>query len=169
MAWPAPPGDHRELPALELLVSALGDGPAGRLSRRLVEDLGVATDVTAAVELRRGPGVVRLAARAAPGVPVSQLVEAMDRELERVRTQGVEARELQGAYNRRRARAVEERLTVRGTAEALLRAILHRGRPDPVEEELERYTRVGRREVAEAARRYLIPDLRTVVTVGGEG
>jgi zinc protease len=97
-----PPALHRDLPALTVLATALSSGRSSRLYRALVETQ-LATGVSTVANEGIDPEVFEISASARAGVKTTDIEKALYAELERVRTQPLEDRELQKAKNQTRA------------------------------------------------------------------
>src|SRR5205814_3186457 len=59
MAYPIPPRNHADYPALELLQRILGTGTSSRLAKALV-DPGLASDAETFIESNRGPSLLEV-------------------------------------------------------------------------------------------------------------
>lgn len=73
VAFPSPGEETSMAPAIELLMRVLDDGMSARLHRRICDELGLAYEVSAGVELFRDVGVADVAATVGHG-SVSRLV-----------------------------------------------------------------------------------------------
>jgi zinc protease len=154
---------HEDSYALALLAAVLGQGESSRLHRRLVKEEGAALASGTFGVFRRGPGLVLVQAIANQGVDADRLGELLDEEIERVRTGGVTAEELERAKSRYRANAVLGRQTVMGRAEALQWHNHFLGDPGAMASEMERTMAVTRADVQRVAQRYLDPQNRAVI------
>ncbi len=96
MAYHVPPGAHADFAAVSLLAQALGDTPAGRLHKRLV-DAKLAAGVFAWPAPMAEPGFVLLGAQLAPGQDVERARAAMSKALDGVAREPVTAAELERA------------------------------------------------------------------------
>lgn len=173
IAWGVPPSGHPDRHALELLQVILSQGAGSRLRLRLAETDGPRVEVAGLLDLRVGPGTLRVGALPARGVDVDGVETRIAEEVGRLRREGVTARELTRAVNRRRSELVGQLLTVRGKASALQWHALHQGSAHALNDEMARYVAVTAADVRRVARTYLVPANRTVVVVrpgpGDEG
>lgn len=156
MAWVAPKLDHADTPAVDLLVSILGQTRSSRLPRSLREHLGLVNSVGADYTALEAAGLVTVTAQletANLGATENQILK----EVQRVRDEGVGEAELRRAITLAEAHHEFAMETAEGRAHAL-------GRAETVwrlEEELayvDRLRAVTIEQVRAAARRYLHPD-----------
>jgi zinc protease len=101
MAWHSPamfaPGDAE----MDLIADLLANGKSSRLYRSLVYERRVATEVGAAQNSREIAGWCQISATAAPGHPLSELLDAIEAELDRFLQEGP----TEGEIERGRAQA----------------------------------------------------------------
>jgi zinc protease len=163
MSYGAVPAGHADSYALALLGSIIGTGESSRLHQRLVRAEQAAVSASAGASLRRGPGLFLVLTIANQGVDVARLEQLIDEEVQRVRTQGVTADELEKAKNRYRANAVFGRQTVMGRAEALQWHNHFLGDPAAIRTDLQRYMAVTAADIQRVANQYLTPQNRAVI------
>jgi predicted Zn-dependent peptidase len=90
---------HRDEPAL-LVLGSLLSGRTGRLYKSLVLDQKVATDASAFQNGLKWEGYLAVSGTARPGSTPEQVEQALYKEVEKLQTTKVEARELQKVKNR---------------------------------------------------------------------
>ena len=156
LLYKAPPQSDADAPALELLISILGDGESSRLNRGLVRDARVAVNAGAFGDLRRKSGVVILFAIDNQGVPVSRVEQLLNAEVDRARTDTISEAELVKAKNQYRAGAIRERQTTMGVAEALQSALWFDGSLDAANDDVQRHLAVTTADLARVAQKYLV-------------
>ena len=171
---PDPVGQLDELLATLLLVEVLGEGDASRLQRRLVQQDGLVTDVSAYLGEfgdafdERDPTALTISARYPVTSKLKKILRATDEELARVAEDGLEPGEL----DRVRARLVS--VLVRDLDAVISRALefakfeLLHGRAELIAELPARLTAVGEAEVRKAAAA-LRPDNRAVLELVAGG
>ncbi len=153
LAWLAPKLEHADTPAVDLLVTILGQGRSPRLVRSLRDRLGLVNSIAAGYSALEAAGVITLTAQLEPA-NLARAEAEIWREMRRVHDEGVHARELERARTTEEARrefqaeTAEGRAFVLGHAETVWR----------LEEErayLDRLRAVTPEQIRAAARRYL--------------
>jgi zinc protease len=162
-AYGAVSAGHEDSYALSLLASILGQGESSRLHERLVRDERAALAAMSFATLRRGPGLFMVRSVANQGVDVARMEQLLDAEIERVRTGGVTADELEKAKNRYRANTVRGRQSTMGRAEALQWHNHFLGDPAAIRTEMERYMAVTQDDIRRVANQYLTAQNRAVL------
>jgi zinc protease len=102
--------EQHRTPAVEVLAELLGGGPNSLLYTQLVRTLGLATEVSvdyspAAVDQT----TLAIVAVPAPGVTLSDLEQAINREVTRIRDGAIEAADVQRVQQKMRAQTVRMR------------------------------------------------------------
>jgi zinc protease len=171
LAWLTPrlfaPGDA----ALDVLSSVLTGGKNSRLYKRLIYDTQMAQEVTA----YQGSGALgssfQIIATARPGHTVAEMQQAIDEEIERLKRQPPDAREVQRAINQIEAgfyRRMERVGGFYGKADQLNAYFAAGGGPDYFAEDLARYTTLSPSDVQAAAFDWLPADRRVELVVEPE-
>ena len=172
LAWLTPrifaPGDA----ALDVLSSVLTGGKNSRLYKRLIYDTQMAQEVTA----YQGSGALgssfQIIATARPGHTVAEMQKAIDEEIERLRRQPPDVREVQRAINQIEAgfyRRMERVGGFYGKADQLNSYFAAGGGPDYFAEDLARYTTLSPSDIQAAALEWLPADRRVELVVEPEG
>jgi zinc protease len=171
LAWLTPrhyaPGDA----ALDVAASVLSDGKNSRLYKRLVYDDQIAQDVTAYQASGALGSSFFIEATARQGHTAAELQSAIDEELDRVRREGVEAREVERALNQIEAsfyRRMERVGGFGGKANQLNAYAFAGAGPDFFAEDLARYTALGPSDVQAAVSGWLVSDRRVELVVEPE-
>lgn len=155
LGWLAPKIDHVDTPAVDLLVSILGQGRGSRLSQALRERLALVNTISSGYSALQGAGLVSLTAQLAPE-NLEQAEAAVLGEIERLRAEGVTETERRRAVTAAEARraflteTAEGRAWTIGQAETIWR----------LEDELayvDRLRRITVEQLGVAARLYLDP------------
>jgi zinc protease len=156
MAWHAPRLDHADTPAVDLLVSILGQSRTSRLTQKLREQLGLVNAISAGYSALEAGGLVTITAQLdARNLP--QVEGEITRELRRLGAEGVSEAERARAVGLAEARREFQTETAEG------RAWLY-GRAETVwrlEDEIayiDRLAAVTLEQIRAVARRYLDPD-----------
>lgn len=168
------PGDAE----LDLVASILAGGKNARLYKRLVYDMQIAQSVQAyqASGTLGSEFYIVVMARPQAGKTADQVTEEIkaivDEELDTLRREAPEARELQRAVNKTEASffARMERVGgFGGKADQLNGYFAMTGNPDYFNEDLSRYRAVNVDDIRAAVRRFLPKDARVELTVVPEG
>jgi zinc protease len=172
MAWLTPamyaPGDAE----LDLAGDLLANGKTARLYKTLVYDRRVALDVSAAQQSREVGGYFVLAVTAAPGAALADLAAAVDEEIARLVAGGPTSAEMERAEASAEANFVYHLQTVGGfdgKSDQLNAYNVYRGDPGFFARDLDRYRQATPESVRDAARQYLRPDRRVVLSVVPRG
>lgn len=168
LGWLTPrqfaPGDA----ALDAASSILASGKNSRLYKRLVYDTQMAQDVFA----YQASGILgssfQIVVTATPGVSLPAIQMVIDEELDRLRRQAPDTRELQRAVNQTEAsfyRQMERVGSYSGKADQLNAYFAAGGGPDFFAEDLARYTSLSPSDIQAAVIRWLPADRRVELTV----
>jgi zinc protease len=172
MSWLTPamyaPGDAE----LDLCGDLLANGKTARLYQTLVYERRIALDVSAAQQSREMAGYFVLAVTAAPGASLADLAAAVDEEIARLVAEGPSTAEMERAEAQAEAQFVYHLQTVGGfdgKSDQLNAYNVLRGDPGFFAQDLDRYRLATPDSVRDAARRYLRPDRRVVLSVVPRG
>ena len=162
------PGDAE----LDLAADMLANGKTARLYETLVYERRVALDVSAAQQSREMAGFFVLAVTAAPGASLTELAAAVDEEIARLEADGPTIAEMERAEAQAEAQFVYHLQTVGGfggKSDQLNAYNVMRGDPGYFSRDLDRYRLATREGVRDAARQYLSPSRRVVLSVVPRG
>ena len=172
MAWHSPamfaPGDAE----MDLLGDLLASGKSSRLYRALVYEQRIALDVSAYQNSREMDGFFLVAATAAPGRPLADIVAAIDSEVQRVIEKGPTASEMERGAAQAEAHFMYRLQTVGGfggKSDQLNAYNVFRGDPGYFGADLARYQSAAPEMVRAAAARYLAPHARVLLSVVPKG
>ena len=168
LAWLTPriyaPGDA----TLDLLSSVLAGGKNSRLYKRLVYDTQMAQDVSAFQQSGMLGSSFLITATARPGHTAEEMQQAIDEELDRLRREPPDAREVQRGINQVEAsfyRRMERVGGFGGKADQLNAYFVAGGGPDFFAEDLARYTSLAASDIQAAAIQWLPGDRRVELVV----
>jgi zinc protease len=171
LAWLTPrfyaPGDS----ALDVTASVLTGGKNSRLYKRLVYDMQIAQDVSAFQASGALGSSFMIVATARQGRTAGDLLKVIDEELDRLRRDGPETREVQRAVNQMEAsfyRRMERIGGFGGKADQLNAYTFAGGGPDYFAEDLARYTSLSPSDIRSAAQQWLPADRRVELVVEPE-
>lgn len=155
--------------AVSLLLEVLFGGRASRLQKLLIRELELATDLRASVGPHRDPALIEVFVSAREGRRAEEVLEVMDRELDRVRREPVTNAEIERARARAELGLVGGLETADGKASTLGFYETVLGEPAAAFSRLRAMQRVDAGDLLRMARRYLVPRARTVIFVRSGG
>ncbi len=168
MAWHTPafyaPGDA----AMDMVSSLLTGGKNSRLYRRLVYEMQIAQDVTAAQQSQSLGSTFLVVATARPGQSLEKIQAVIDEEIEKLKQTPPDDREMTRALNQIEAsfyRRMERTGSFGGKADQLNAYYVATGMPDYFEEDLARYRAISPTDVQSAAARFLPRGQRVELSV----
>jgi zinc protease len=171
LAWLTPrlyaPGDA----ALDVASSVLAGGKNSRLYKRLVYDTQMAQDVSARQQSGALGSSFQIVATARPGKSIADIQKIIDEEIDRLRREPPDAREVQRAINQIEAsfyRAMERVGSFGGKADQLNAYFTAGGGPDYFAEDLARYTSLSPSDVQAAITTWLPATRRVELIVEPE-
>jgi zinc protease len=168
MAWHSPAMFTSEDAELDLLSDLLANGKTSRLYRTLVYEQRLALDVSAFQNSRELGSFFLLVATAAPGKSLTDIVAAIDVELERIVEEGPSDAEMDRARAQTEARFMYRIQTVGGfggKSDQLNAYNVFRGDPAFFSTDLARYRNATAATVAASARAYLRFDQRVLLSI----
>ena len=169
MVWNTPaefaPGDAE----LDLLASVLAGGKTSRLYKRLVYDLQIAQDVSAAQVPARLGSEFWIVVTARSGHTLTEIAHVVQEELGRIKNDPPSRRELERAVNQYEASFLDRLESIGTTANLLNTYVRLTGNPDYFNEDLSRYRALDPSDVQAIARSWLRDDARVVLSVVPNG
>jgi zinc protease len=169
MAWITPPAYAEGDAALSALGQLLAGGKNARLYSRLVYELQIADDVSAAQSSAKLASDFRISATARSGHSLDELELVILEELEKIRQAAPAARELERIVNQYEVGFFERLERISSKADQLNEYFYYTGTPDYFEQDLARYRSLTPRDLSDAARRWLGTDTRVVLSIVPEG
>ncbi len=154
---------------LTVLCEIMFGGRSGRVHRRLVKELEIASEVRGWVGTFREPGLFDISLVGREERSADDLLAPFDAEIDRVRTEPVSQDELERAKARLELAALQGLESVGGRAETVGFYETVLGSPDAYFDKVAAYRRVTRSDVLRAARRFLAPTSRTIVEIRPSG
>lgn len=149
--------------AVDMLNQILSSGASSRLNRAVVEEKQLALFCGAFSFGLEDPGLTMAFALANMGVEPEKLEAAMDGEIERMKTELITEEELQKLRNQIENAFVSSNSSVAGIAESLANYRMYFGDTNLINTEVERYMKVTREDIREAAKKYYTPENRVVL------
>jgi len=171
MAWHSPAMFGAGDAEMDLAADLLGNGKTSRLYRKLVYDERIAVDVSAHQGSREIGSFFLIAATAAPGRTLSEVLALLDVEIQRLVADGPSAAEMERVMAQAEAQFVYRLQTVGGfggKSDQLNAYNVLRGDPDYFARDLQRY-RAATSESMRQAAQYLRADRRVALSIVPRG
>lgn len=168
VAWLTPAMYQPDDAELDLAADLLANGKTSRLYRRLVFDLRVATDVSASQNSREAAGFLQIAATAAPGHALPEILHVIDEEIARCAATGPTTEELDRGRIQAEAQFIFRLQTVGGfggKSDQLNAYNVFLGQPGYFAQDLARYQSVTGPSMQAAVARWIHGAPRVVLSV----
>jgi zinc protease len=169
MAWHTPPAFESGDAELDVLAQVLAGGRNSRLYRRLVYEMQIADNVSANQSSGRIASDFVIMATARAGHTLDEIEQVIREELDRIRREPPDAREVERVLNQYEASFFERLERIATKADQLNAYHFYTGRANYFAEDLARFRAVTPEAVSAAAARYLDGDRRVVLSVVPQG
>ncbi len=166
IAWPAPPYFHDDEAALDMASRILTDGLTARLSKLLVYDRQICTDVSAFNQALEISGMFGVIATARPGASLEEIETLIFEEVVRLGEKSPAADEVERARTKWEfdfVSALERIGGFGGKADRLAQYNTYLGDPARFEADGQRYRNVSAEDVSAAVKRWLSPEQNLTV------
>ncbi|HJZ88881.1 MAG TPA: pitrilysin family protein [Polyangia bacterium] len=163
--WHGPVAWAADEPPIDLLAEVLTDGKTSRLHKRLVYELRIAQSVSASSANNEYGGQFDITVMVKPGHTLAEVRKVVDEELARILEKPVGAEELARVKTKWEARFIRSLETNQGRASQLQVANHFTRDPDKANQDLPRHLQVTPQAIQAAARKWLQPDKKLVLTV----
>ena len=162
-AYNIPARGTEDFYAVDMLGALLSRGQSSRLHRRLVDEQQVALQVMAQPLPLEDPGLSLILALPNMGTDPKTLEDAINTELEKVRSELISETEMEKLRNQFESQFVNTNTTMAARANSL--ATYHTIFNDAgrINTEIENYMSVTRENILDVAQRYFIPENRVVL------
>ncbi len=155
-------GGHADEAAIDFLATILAEGRTSRLYTRMVEDDGLAAEVSVSHSAGRHPGWLQLQVELLPDTELKEAEEALFEEIEKLRDQPVSPNELERVRRKLLAAMVFEQETVHGRAMGVALGVVDGGLPR-LKGYIDAVARVSAPDILRVAKTYLAADHRAMV------
>lgn len=169
MTWLAPPAYQPGTAELSLIGDLIGGGKNSRLYKRLVFELQIAQSVYAYLDTKKFGSEFNIVATANAGVTLVQLEEVIQQELNKLKNELPQPRELDRIMNQYESSFISQLESVGNKADQLNNYYYYTGNPDYFNEDFQRFKAVGLNDISAAARLYLKDDARLIMSIVPEG
>jgi len=165
MGYKCPAMGDADHPALTLLCEVLFGGRSSRGHRRLVHELELASEFGGQPGSFRDPSIIDISVTAREGVTLERLLEEIDAIFEELRSTPPTQQELERVRARVELATIQGMQSSSGKAEQIGFCELVLGDPAALWTRLDAFSRVTRSDLLRVARRYFVPEARTLVIV----
>ncbi len=155
IVWPSVELFHKDDANLDLAAEALSANAGSRLQKRLVHDMQVAQQVSVYQHSMERAGTFNIDVIAVPGVPLAQIVAAIDDEIAKLKATGPTDAELAAARAKIETGMADQLDGLDGKASRLIGYEVLLGDPNGFERDLNRYRKADAQAVADTMRRVL--------------
>ncbi|MGH9204443.1 MAG: M16 family metallopeptidase, partial [Vicinamibacterales bacterium] len=155
LGWHTVNNRHRDVAPLDILSYLLSGARNSRLTNTLVYQREIASSVSAFSDAKRLDGDYSIVATARPGQGLDSLKVAIDRELNRLATEGPTTRELEQAKNARESSFLNDLEFIDSKAEQLNNYAYFKGTPDSFQKELDELRAVTADDIKRVINTYL--------------
>ncbi len=154
---------HPDAYALQMLTTALSDGPSSRFSKRMVDQDQSALQVAAFPFAMEHHGVFIALALANGATTTGALMTTMEEEIAKMQNEPLSEKEFTKLLNKVESEFVTRNSNVAGIAENLANYHVYYGDANLVNTEIERYRQVTPADIQRVAKTYLKPENRVVL------
>jgi predicted Zn-dependent peptidase len=163
MAYHTPPQGTDDYYAVEMLATLLARGESSRLNKVLVDEKEQCVNAGAFPISTEDPGVAIAYGICNMGVDPKEVEATIQAEIMKVQTELVSEKEFQKLQNQVENDFITANSTVAGIAESLANYHVYLGSASLINTEIERYRKVTRKDLQEAAKKYFSDTNRVVL------
>jgi predicted Zn-dependent peptidase len=164
IAWKIPPGNTTDWYALYVLGEILSTGQSSRFYQKLIKEKQVAVQADAGNFERRGPSLFVNILMVAPGKDAAEAEKLAYEEIERVKNELVTDAELERVRMAVKRSKVEQLEGTLYRAQALGEYAVFYNDPNVINTGNDKLLSITKQQIQQAARTYLTPANRTVIT-----
>ena len=163
IAYHSPAQNTKDAYAMQMLNAVLSGGTSSRMNKNIVEKKELAVAAFSFNFPLEDPGMALVAAIASKDVSVEELQNALDEEVERVKTELVTEDEFQKVKNQFENNFYSSNSSVAGIAESLANNHVYYGNANLINDELKMYENITREDLMAVAQKYLKKDARVIL------
>ncbi len=165
LAYHVTDADSDDTYALDVLANILFAGTSGRGYRSLVDGSELVTSVGGSAFTPTFPGLFIITSTPRAAIRSEEVEKGIESLIQEVQKSGVTREEVQVAVRQLTVQMVDSVRTPHGLAQLIGTVTTVLGDPSRFSEDLAKYTKVTVGDVQRVARKYLVPDNRSVVTL----
>ena len=165
LAYHVTDADNDDTYALDVLANILFAGTSGRGYRSLVDGSELVTSVGGSAFTPTFPGLFIITSTPRAAISSGEVEKGIESLIQEVQKSGVTREEVQVAVRQLTVQMVDSVRTPHGLAQLIGTVTTVLGDPNRFSEDLAKYTKVTVGDVQRVARKYLVPDNRSVVTL----
>jgi len=162
-AYHIPAQGTSEFYAVDMLNQVLAQGQSSRLNKALVDEKQLALFSSAMTYNTEDPGLTLAFSLANMGIDPKQVEDAMNEEVEKLKTDLISEREFEKLRNQVENDFVSRNSSVAGIAESLANYYMYLGDTNLINTEIQKYNAVTREDIRNAAKKYYVKDNRVVL------
>jgi zinc protease len=163
IAYNVPPSSDADDAALQVLATVLGSGRSSRLYEAVVHQGQLATNANAFKGESRGPGLFQLSATLNPGKTPADLERVMYGEIEKLQAAPPADWEVEKARASAKRGVVAQLQSSLSRAAAMSQDALFYNDPGRINSRVARFAAVTPADVQRVAKKYLVPENRSVI------
>lgn len=163
LGYRMPPQGTKDAYALEMLTTLMSQGQSSRFYKSLVDEKQLGLAVQAFPYTLENGGLFITLGIANMGVKLSDLKNAIDEELDKVRNEMISEREYQKLQNQLESSFIQSNSSMAGIAESLANYYVYFGDANLINTEIEKYREITREDVKRVANKYLVPENRVIL------
>lgn len=163
MGYHTPAQGTKDSYAVSMLAQILSQGNSSRMQKNIVDDQQKALFVGAFPFPTEDPGMALALGITNMGVTVEELEEAIDKEVEKLQNELITEEEFQKLKNQIENDMISQNSRIEGIAESLANYSVYYGDANLINTEVDRYMKVTRQDIMDAAKKYFTKENRVVL------
>jgi predicted Zn-dependent peptidase len=163
MGYHTPAQGTKDAYAVDMLAQILSQGNSSRMQKSIVDEQQKAMFVGAFPLPSEDPGMALMFGIANMGTPPGDLEKAIDKEVEKLQTELITEEEFQKLKNQIENDMYSANSKIEGIAENLANYSVYYGDANLINTEVDRYMKVTRQDIMDAAKKYFTKENRVVL------